>query len=172
MQFRLEEAIDLLTRTPAVLHALLNGLPEPWIHTSAEEWSAFDVVGHLIHGERTDWLPRTQIILTRGETQTFPPFDRTGHVSACAGKSLGQLLTEFRTLREENLAALAALQLSEPQLALRGMHPALGPVALGEYLAAWAVHDLSHLHQLTRILAKHYRNACGPLRDYMGVLRE
>jgi len=171
MDFRLEEALSLLRRTPAVAEAMLLGLPEAWLRTSEEEWTAFGVVGHLIHGEKTDWVPRIRIILEHGESKPFDPFDRTAHWEAIAGKALPQLLDEFRALREENVRQIQLLSLNETDLAKRGRHPALGPVALGEYIAAWAVHDLTHLHQLTRILAKHYQSACGPLRDYMGVFR-
>lgn len=171
MDFRLEETLRQLSRTPDVLEAMLTGLPEAWLHTSEEEWTAFGVVGHLIHGEKTDWVPRIRIILEHGESQPFEPFDRTAHLAEIIGKTLPQLLDEFRSLREENLRQIQLLSLTETDLTKRGMHPALGPVALGEYVASWAVHDLTHLHQLTRILANHYRVACGPLRDYMGVFR-
>ena len=171
MDFRLEEALRLLSRTPVVLEAMLTDLPEAWLHTSEEEWTAFGVVGHLIHGEKTDWVPRIHIILEHGESKPFAPFDRTAHLAAVGDRNFAQLLDEFRTLRQENLRQIQLLSLSETDLTKRGMHPALGSVALGEYIAAWAVHDLTHLHQLTRILAKHYQAACGPLRDYMGVFR-
>lgn len=162
----------ILGRTPAVLEAMLPGLPEEWVRTSKEEWNAAGVVGHLIHGEKTDWVPRLRTILAFGESQPFEPFDRTAHLDSMAGRSLEQLLGEFRQLREENIAAVRSMNLSTTDLDRRGMHPALGAVTLGEYIAAWTVHDLSHLHQLTRILAKHYNSACGPLRPYLGVLRD
>ncbi|MBS1825552.1 MAG: DinB family protein [Acidobacteria bacterium] len=172
MDFRLEEAMMVLGKTPAVLQAMLPGLPGEWVYTSEEEWTAAGVIGHLIHGEKTDWVPRLRIILAFGESRAFDSFDRTAHVDGMAGKTLEDLLEEFRQLREANLSAVKSMNLSTADLDRRGMHPALGSVRLGEYIAAWTAHDLSHLHQLTRILAKHYGEACGPLRQYLGVLRE
>lgn len=172
MEFRLEEAVGMLGRTPGVLESLLRGLPAEWVFTSEEEWSAAGVVGHLVHGEKTDWVPRLRIILAFGESKPFEPFDRTAHLDSMAGKPLEHLLGEFRQLREENLSAVRSMNLSAADLHRRGLHPALGSVTLGEYIAAWTVHDLSHLHQLTRILAKQYTTACGPLRPYLGVLRD
>ncbi|MFN7937179.1 MAG: DinB family protein [Bryobacteraceae bacterium] len=171
MDFMLEEALLVLSRTPAVLEAMLLGLPAEWVHTSEEEWTAAGVLGHLIHGEKTDWVPRLRIILDFGESKPFEPFDRTAHLSSMAGRTLEQLLGEFRQMREANVSAVRSMNLSATDLDRRGMHPALGTVTLGEYIAAWTVHDLSHLHQLTRVLAKHYTAACGPLRPYLGVLR-
>jgi hypothetical protein len=171
MDFQIDEALALLARTPSVLEALLGELPERWLNSSDEEWTACGVVGHLIHGEKTDWIPRLRIILEFGESKPFEPFDRTAHLDTLSGKPMPQLLAEFRHLRRENLNTLRSMSLTTADLARRGMHPALGTVTFAEYTASWAVHDLSHLHQLTRILAKHYGEACGPLRGYMGVLR-
>ncbi len=134
-------------------------------------WSAFDVVGHLIHGERTDWMPRAKIILEFGETRAFEPFDRSGHVQESQGKSLEQLLDEFSRLRLENLGGLRALNPRPQDLALRGRHPSLGVVTLSELLATWAAHDLTHLHQISRIMAHQYREAVGPWSAYLGVLQ-
>jgi hypothetical protein len=173
MEFDLGHTIPLLSRTPAVLKTLLGDLPETWTLRNEGEntWSAFDVVGHLIHGERTDWMPRTRMILQSGEAQTFEPFDRWGHVRESQGKSLGQLLEEFAGLRSGNLSELRALNLRQEDLERRGRHPALGVVTLSELLATWAAHDLTHLHQVSRIMAHQYREAVGPWSAYLGVLR-
>jgi len=173
MEHNLQNTISLLTRTPAALNALLRDLPEAWTLRNEGEktWSAFDVVGHLIHGERTDWMPRAKLILQFGETQTFQPFDRWAQEQETQGKSLGQLLDEFARLRSENLGELRALNLQKEHLALRGRHPALGVVTLSELLATWAAHDLTHLHQISRVMAHQYREAVGPWSAYLGVLR-
>ena len=172
-QFALPETIALLERTPAVLNALLRGLPDAWTQRNegGDTWSAFDVMGHLIHGERTDWMLRTRIILENGEARTFERFDRLGHTPETQGKSLEQLLDEFARLRQENLAALRALNLQPKDLARRGRHPVLGVVSLSELLATWATHDLTHLHQLSRVMAHQYRSAVGPWSVYLGVLQ-
>ena len=173
MEHNLQSTISLLTRTPAVLDALLRDLPETWTLRNEGEntWSAFDVVGHLIHGERTDWMPRARIVLQSGESRTFEPYDRSGHVRESQGKTLGQLLDEFARLRQENVAELHAWNLRPEDLARRGRHPALGTVTLGQLLATWAAHDLTHLHQLSRVMAHQYREAVGPWSRYLGVLR-
>ena len=169
----MEQTLSLLTRTPAVLDALLRGLPELWTHRNegADSWTAFDVVGHLIHGEKTDWIPRTRMILAFGESRPFVPFDRLAQQRDSAGKSLPQLLDEFAELRAQNLRELAALNLTEEDLARRGRHPELGVVTLAELLATWAVHDLTHLHQLSRIMAHQYREQVGPWSAFLGVLK-
>jgi len=133
--------------------------------------SAFDVVGHLIHGERVNWIPRARMLLQFGETQAFEAFDRWGHVRESQGKSLGQLLDEFARLRSENLDDLRALKLRLEDLARRGRHPAFGVVTLSELLATWAAHDLTHLHQISRVMAHQYREAVGPYNAYLGVLQ-
>ena len=163
-QFNLPETIALLERTPAAFGALLRGLPDIWTQRNegGDSWSAFDVIGHLIHGERTDWMARARIILKNGESRTFERFDRLGHIPDSRGKSLDQLLDEFARLRRENLAALRALNLQPEDLARRGRHPALGTVTLSELLATWAVHDLTHFHQVSRVMAHQYRAAVGP----------
>ncbi len=173
MEFNLKHTIALLARTPAALNALLRDLPEAWTLRNEGEntWSAFDVVAHLNHCERTDWIPRARIILQFGETRAFEPFDRQGHVSESQGKSLAQLLDEFARLRSENLDQLRALNLRPEDLALRGRHPAFGAVTLSQLLATWAAHDLTHLHQISRTMAHQYREAVGPWRAYLGVLQ-
>jgi hypothetical protein len=173
MEQNLELTISLLARTPAVLDALLRDLPDAWTLRNEGDatWSAFDVVGHLIHGERTDWMPRARRLLEFGETRAFEPFDRWGQVRASQGKSLGQLLDEFARLRSDNLRELRTLNLKPEDLDKRGRHPALGIVTLSELLATWAAHDLTHLHQLSRTMAHQYRDAVGPWSVYLGVLQ-
>lgn len=173
MQHNLPETIALLERTPAALDALLRGLPEGWTHSSEGDhtWNVFDIVGHLIHAERTDWMPRVRCLLDHGETQPFPPFDRLGHVQECAGKSLEQLLDTFAGVRRESLEALRRLHLQTGDMDRRGWHPAFGAVTLAQLLATWAVHDLTHLHQLARVMAHQYRAAVGPWSAYLGVLQ-
>jgi len=169
----LHDTVALLTRTPAALDALLRDLPEAWTLRNEGEntWSAFDVVGHLIHGERTDWMVRTKIILQVGESQPFQRFDRWAQVRESQGKSLGQLLDEFARLRSENLNQLRALNLRPEDLERRGQHPALGVVTLSQLLATWAAHDLTHLHQISRVMAHQYREAVGPWTQYLGVMQ-
>ena len=176
--FNLTEAVAVLARTPATLDGLLRGLPNFWVRGNEgrsdggnDTWNAFDIVGHLVSGERTDWMPRVSIILENGEARPFDPFDRFAQFKESQGKSLEELLDEFARLRKENLAALQALNLHPKDLTRRGKHPALGAVTLSELLATWAVHDLTHLHQLSRVLAHQYREAVGPWRAYLGVLR-
>jgi DinB superfamily len=177
-QFKLGDAVAVLTRTPAVLDSLLRGLPDIWVRGSEgrskdgkDTWSAFDIVGHLIHGERTDWMPRARIILENGEARPFDPFDRLAQFQESQGKSIEQLLEEFAQLRRGNLAALQALNLQPETLTRRGKHPALGVVTLSQLLATWTLHDLTHLHQLSRVMAHQYRDAVGPWSAYLGVLK-
>ncbi|HEV2206154.1 MAG TPA: DinB family protein [Candidatus Acidoferrales bacterium] len=172
MEQNLNGTISLLARTPATLDALLRGLLDAWTlqNEGGETWSPFDVLGHLIHGERTDWMPRARMILESGETNTFVPFDRFAQIRESEGKSLSQLLDEFASLRAANLDELQTLNLTAQDLERRGRHPALGSVTLSQLLAAWAVHDLTHLHQISRILAHQYAAAVGPWSKFLGVL--
>lgn len=172
-KFNPAEAIALLSRTPATLDALLRDQPNLWAHSNEgkDTWSAFDIVGHLVVGERTDWMPRARIILENGEARPFDPFDRLAQTRESQDKSLQQLLDEFALLRKENLTALQALNLQPQDLTRRGRHPALGTVTLSQLLATWAVHDLTHLHQLSRVMAHQYREAVGPWSAYLGVLQ-
>jgi hypothetical protein len=172
MEFSIDQSVALLARTPATLNALLRDLPDDWTHANEgpSTWSAFDVIGHLIHGEQTDWLVRARVILEHGESRAFDPFDREAQFHEGAGKSLAQLLDEFARVRAENLVALRRLDIQPDQLALRGRHPALGTVTLSELLATWAVHDMTHLHQIARILAHPYRESVGPWEKFLGVL--
>ena len=173
MEHNLPDTIALLTRTPATLDALLRDLPERWTlqNEGDNTWSAFDVVGHLIHGERTDWMPRARMILHFGEAQAFEPFDRWAQQRESQGKSLGHLLDEFARARSQSLGELRALNLRQEDFGRRGRHPALGRVTLSELLATWAAHDLTHLHQISRIMAHQYREAVGPWSKYLGVLQ-
>jgi DinB superfamily len=173
MEHNLQDTISLLARTPGVLNALLRDLPEIWTSRNEGEntWSAFDVVGHLIHAERTDWMARAKMVLQFGEAETFAPFDRWGQVRETQAKTLGQLLDEFARLRSENLGELRVFNLRQADLQLRGRHPALGAVTLSELLATWVTHDLTHLHQISRVMAHQYREAVGPWSAYLGVLQ-
>ena len=171
-EFNLSDVIAVLIRTPPALDALLRGLPETWSQRNegTNTWSAFDIVGHLIVGDRTDWMPRARIILEHGEATPFHPFDRFAQEKESRGMSLAQLLDEFARLRSENVAALQSLNLQSGDLMQRGTHPALGVVTLSQLLATWAVHDLNHLHQLGRVMAHQYRNEVGPWSAYLGAL--
>jgi hypothetical protein len=173
MEHNLQDTIALLARTPVTLDALLRELPEIWTSRNEGEktWSAYDILGHLIHGERTDWMPRARIILQFGEARAFEPFDRFAQEHESRAKSLGQLLDEFASLREKNLLELRALNLSKGDLARRGRHPSLAVVTLSELLATWAVHDLTHVHQISRVMAEQYRATVGPWKKYLGVLQ-
>jgi hypothetical protein len=173
MNIDLLQTVALLSRTPATLNALLCDLPDCWTFSNEGQgtWTAFDIVGHLIHAEHTDWIPRATMILQHGESQTFKPFDREGQQQKARGKSLTNLLDEFAAVREESLAQLRAMNLQLQDLDRRGRHPAFGSVTLGQLLSTWAVHDLTHLHQLTRLMAHQYREAVGPWSVYLGVLQ-
>lgn len=174
MEFAMEDAVTLLGRTPAALRALLDGLPEAW--TAARDgddtWSAYDVVGHLIHGERTDWLGRARTILAHGERVPFAPFDRFAQFRDSEGKLLSDLLAEFAALRADNLAAIRDLVDAERDLDRTGVHPDFGVVTLRQLLATWVVHDLNHLVQVARTLAKQYDGVVGPWEAYLPVLRD
>ncbi len=169
----LRQSVVLLERTPAALDALLRGLPEEWTQRNegAGTWTVFDVIGHLIHGERADWIPRARRILEFGESKPFDRFDRFAQERESRGKTLPQLLDEFAGLRTEKLDELRAMNLTEEDLKRRGTHPALGVVTLSELLSTWAAHDLTHLHQISRIMAHQYREAVGPWTKFLGVMR-
>lgn len=169
----LGHTMALLARTPATLNTLLRSLPEAWTHRNegGDTWSAFDVVGHLIHGERADWIPRARRILEHGEARAFDPFDRLAQQRDSQGKSLENLLDEFARLRAESLDALRAMNLTPEDLNRRGRHLALGVVTMSQLIATWPAHDMSHLHQISRIMAHQYRDAVGPWSQYLGVLQ-
>ncbi len=172
MHVELDAGIAILERTPYALRALLEGLPSEWIHATEgpETWSPYDIVGHLIHGERTDWIVRAQIILAEGPERRFKPFDRFAQFGHSEGKSLSELLHEFTRLRAGNVARVRGWNLTEDQLELEGEHPELGTVSLRQLLATWVGHDLGHIAQIARVMAKQYRGAVGPWKAYLPVM--
>lgn len=174
MEFQLAHAVEILSRTPETLNRMLRDLPDPLVrgNEGPDTWSAFDILGHLIHGEETDWVPRAKIILEHGESRAFETFDRFAQFEKSAGKSLIELLDHFESLRKQNLAALERMTITPDQLALRGMHPELGSVTLSQLLATWVAHDLSHLAQATRVLCKQYSEAVGPWKQYLPILQD
>jgi DinB family protein len=173
MEFEIDNSIALLSRTPAALNALLRDLPAAWTtrNEGDDTWTPNAVVAHLIHCEQSDWMVRARMILHHGETQTFQPVNRSAHLQMATERSLSELLDEFERLRSKNLDELNSLHIGPHDLKMRGRHPALGAVTLSQLLAAWTVHDLTHLHQLTRILAHQYREAVGPWNKFLGVLQ-
>ena len=172
MTFTFEDALPVLSRTPVVLGSLLADLPEFWTRGTEgpDTWSPFDIVGHLIHGERTDWITRTEILLAHGESRPFTPFDRFAQFEASRGKTLHQLLDTFAGLRAANLLRLESLGLHTEDLERRGMHPELGSCTLGELLATWVAHDLSHIAQIARVMGRQYTEEVGPWRAYLPML--
>lgn len=172
MEFALDKSIEILERTPVVLSTLLAGLSADWTmqNEGGETWSAFDVIGHLIHGEQTDWVPRMKHILELGTSEPFAPFNRFAQFEASKGKSLDQLLEDFTRLRNENLRILEQTRLDEDALCKQGIHPALGIVTLKQLLSCWTVHDLSHIAQISRVMAKQYAGEVGPWKAYLSVI--
>jgi hypothetical protein len=174
MQLSIDRVVEVLKATPFTVKALLSNETDSKTlsesDSSKTEWQPFDVVGHLIHGEITDWIPRAQMILEQGENRTFEPFDRFAQFELSKGKSLAELLEEFETLRRSNVDMLQSWDLSEAQLGLKGMHPELGEVALSQLLATWAVHDLNHIRQIATAMAKRYETEVGPWKQYLGIL--
>jgi hypothetical protein len=172
MEFSLSGSLAVLEKTPNVLRALLSDLPPSWTegNEGPETWSPYVVVGHLVHCERADWIPRVRITLEQGANRRFAPLDRLAQFRESEGKSLTQLLDEFVTLRAESMATLKQWNLTDEQLTLEGEHPAFGAVTLQQLLATWVAHDLSHLTQITRVMAKQYRDAVGPWRQYLSVM--
>ena len=170
--FNLAYVTAVLARTPASFDALLRGLPEFWTHQNegGNSWTAFDIVGHLIFADRTDWMPRLRRILNDGESVPFDPFDRLGQVRESQGKTLDQLLTEFADVRAGCIKEVQALNLKPGDFERRGRHPALGSVSASELLSTWAVHDLNHIHQLSRVMAHQLSSSVGPFKAYLGVL--
>jgi len=172
--FVIEEGLAILARTPATLDAMLRGLSDGWIAANEGDntWSPFDVVGHLIHGERTDWMPRVKIILEHAESRVFDTFDRFAQFAASEGKTLENLLDEFATLRRNNLQELKELRLTDTDLDRRGRHPAFGVVTLRQLLATWVAHDLDHVVQISRVLARQYSDEVGPWRAYLRIISD
>ena len=172
MEFDLTPGTAVLARTPATLRALLTGLPSEWTDATEgpETWSPYVIVGHLIHGERTDWIPRARIILAQGDDRRFTPYDRFAQFRESQGKSLADLLNEFEELRRANLETLAGWKLTDAEFGLEGVHPEFGAVTLRQLLATWVVHDLGHIAQVARVMAKQYRDAIGPWRAYLPIV--
>ena len=170
--FAMDEAVAVLSRTPGILDAILRGLPDGWIaaHEGGETWSPFDVVGHLIHGERTDWIPRAKMILEHGDSRPFEKFDRFAQFAVSTGQPLPNLLDEFATLRRQNLRELESLHLTDAQLDRRGQHPELGVVTMRQLLATWVAHDLDHVVQIARAIARQYTDEVGPWRAYLRII--
>lgn len=174
MELDLAEALDILRRTPAVLDTLLRGTSPSW-HAGTEgpdTWSPADVVGHLIHADETDWMPRARMILEQGEDRAFEPFDRFGQLTRFAGWSLDRLLDRFAEVREASLETVRSWRLTGAHLALPGRHPELGPVTLRQLMATWAVHDLSHLAQIARVMARQYKEEVGVWQAYLSILQK
>jgi DinB superfamily len=173
MSHNLDNSIALLSRTPATLDALLRDMPDAWTRATEgpDSWSPFDVVAHLIHCDRTNWMQRARTIREHGETRPFDPFDRTGHLREIEGKSLPQVLDELARIRSANLQELIGWDLTPADLACCGRHPKFGAVSMSELLATWVTHDLTHLHQISRVLAHQYRDTVGPFRVFLGVLQ-
>jgi uncharacterized damage-inducible protein DinB len=172
MEFQLDRAQEILKRTPATLKALLGGLSDEWVTSNegAESWSPFDIVGHLIHGEETDWIPRARMILEYGESRAFEPFDRFAMFEKSKGKTLSELLDTFERLRRESLRELDEMNLTPEMLSKPGLHPELGLVTLGQLLSTWVVHDLGHTGQIVRVMAKQYVDAVGVWQAYLPIL--
>jgi uncharacterized damage-inducible protein DinB len=173
LEFSLERSAAVLERTPFVIEMLLRDLPEEWTtaNEGGESWSPYDIVGHLIHGEKTDWIPRLKIILSEGDVRTFIPFDRFAQFEESKGKTLSELLVEFKLRRKTNLEILQSLSLSDEQLMKTGLHPAFGSVTARQLLAAWVAHDLNHIGQIVRVMAKQYSQEVGPWKEYLGILK-
>ena len=174
MTYKVSHALEILEQTPKTLQSLLSNLSEDWVYCNegGETWSAFDVVGHLIHCENTDWIPRLNIILSDAEHKTFEPFDRFAQFENSKGKTLKYLLEEFQQLRTKNLKYLKSLQLSDDTLSLKGSHPELGEVSVKELLATWVTHDLGHIAQISRVMAKQYKSEVGPWVKYISILNK
>ncbi len=173
MNFQIEQATEVLERTPGVLAAFLGGLSESWTASTGntDKWQPYDIVGHLIHAEKTDWIPRARIILRQQDNVTFEPFDRFAQFNDSKGKSIGSLLGEFAEVRKASLLELAGWQLTPAQLDLGGIHPELGRVKLRELLATWVVHDLTHIRQIAMVMADRYRDDVGVWREYLSILK-
>ena len=172
MNFSIEKSIQILERTPRVLITLLQDISQDWtLHNEGEgTWGVYDIVGHLIHGEKTDWVPRMDIILSAKEDKRFEVFDRFAQFKESKGKTLTQLLDEFKTLRQQNIQYLQSKNITPEKLQLKGIHPAFGEVTLSQLLSTWTVHDLNHLAQVSRVMAKQYKEAVGPWTEYLRIL--
>lgn len=173
MNFTVEKSIEILERTPGVLHTMLQNISDDWTscNEGKETWSAYDIIGHLVNGEKTDWVPRMEIILSDAADKAFTPFDRFAQFEESGGKSLRQLLDEFQILRRKNIEILRSKKLTDKNLDEKGIHPAFGEVTLSQLLATWVVHDLNHIAQISRVMAKHYKTEVGPWIEYLGILQ-
>ena len=171
MKFDRERSVQILSRTPLVLETLLDGLDHQWIYANEgpDTWNAFDIMGHFIEGEKTDWIPRMQIILSNAPDKKFQKFDRFKQFEESKGKNISQLIAEFKKLREENLKILADTTLDEKTLSMTGIHPEFGDVTLRQLLSTWVTHDLAHLLQVSRVMAKQYKEEIGPWTKYFSV---
>lgn len=174
MIFSIKKSIEILSKTPETLTTMLDGLSDEWLLSNEGEhtWSPYDIIGHLVHGEKTDWIVRTKVILSSEEHKTFEPFDRFAQENDSKGKSIQELLDEFSKLRSQNLNELKTLQISESDFIKKGMHPELGEVSLQQLLATWTVHDLGHIAQIARVMAKQYSTEVGPWNAYLGILKK
>ena len=172
MNYSKERSIEILERTPRVLRTLLEGLPNEWVmeNEGPDTFSPFDVIGHLIHGEKTDWRIRTTMILEHGSDRSFPPFDRFAQNEESRGKTLSQLLDEFEILRAGNMDWFKSLELSDEELCRQGLHPVLGKVTLKNLLSTWVIHDLTHIAQVTRVMAKQYKGEMGPWLEFFRIM--
>ncbi|MCI0449681.1 MAG: DinB family protein [Chlorobi bacterium] len=172
MKFSIEKSVEILERTPRVLEELLNDLSDEWITSNegADSWSPYDIMGHLIHGEKTDWITRMQIILSGREDKSFEPFDRFAQFKNSKGKSIKLLLDEFKQLRKKNIETLNSANITSDQLNLTGIHPEFGEVTLEQLIATWVVHDLSHIVQISRVMAMQYKDEVGPWIEYLPIL--
>ena len=174
MEYSVSKSVEVLERTPATLIQMLDGLPDDWVFNNEGEgtWSAYDVIGHLIHGDITDWLPRAQLILSHNPEKRFTPFDRFAQFEESKGKSLHQLLIEFQEIRRKNIEKLLELNIAEHDLSKTGIHPTFGEVTLSQLLSCWVVHDLDHISQVSRVMAKQYKTAVGPWVEFLKILRQ
>lgn len=172
MEYQLKDALEVLERTPKVLNSLLLGVSSQWAQNNEgkETWSPYDVVGHLVHGEKTDWIPRLEMVLSDGPKKTFDPYDRFAQFEMSKGKDISQLLHEFEVLRTQNLNTLRSKKLTESDLVKSANHPSLGHIILKNMLAAWVVHDLGHIAQVSRVMAKQYKNEIGPWTQYLTIV--
>lgn len=173
MKYTVSDALEVLKRTPHILEALVKDLPPQWsaVNEGGETWSVYDIMGHLLHGETTDWVNRMEIILAQGSDRTFPPFERFAMFEESKGKTLNQLVSEFAAAREKSIAIIESKNITEAQLDLKGIHPKFGEVTLRQHLSTWVAHDMGHLAQMARVIAKQYKEETGPWVEYLRILQ-
>ncbi|AXT21016.1 DinB family protein [Flavobacteriaceae bacterium AU392] len=174
MEFSIDRSVEILRQTPSTLEMFLSNLSDDWIFVNEgkDTWNAFDIIGHFIHGEKTDWIPRLNIILDDNKNKKFDPYDRFAQFENSKGKTLNDLLQEFKHLRNENLNYLESLKLTEDKFDLAGIHPAFGAVTIKQLISAWTVHDLGHIYQITRVFAKQYKESMGPFAEYISIVKD